>query len=633
LTGPDHPLDSKLARAPGSKGRWRRALRGLIAALAITAALVAVAIVPHWLFLGAPIARGVQRFLAITFLDALLVAYSVAVVAAIVAAVALAIARLGSHRPRVPASARRNAWRRLSLVCVSLWFSLALLEGGAWAWSAWQHRRIQLPEIDRSAGYRAATGQEKNAPPSQDHPRLPPRFQGQPAKGSRSGAIRMLVIGESSARGEPYHPVLSPGQIVAWRLKDVFTDRPVEVDMWALGGATLEMMHSKLAGLSYRPDALLVYVGHNEFSARCSWMRQFDYYCDDQPRSAVAAGVESLAAIARFSPLCRLALETRERQEVGIRPQRVVTRELIDRPAYTTAEGETIRSDFERRLETIAAYCETIGTVPIFVIPPSNDAGFDPNRSILTPDVPKAKRVAFARSVAKARALEGKEPALAQRLERELVECHPEFAELHFRLARLMEQAGLWDEARIHYIQAREFDAMPLRCPEPLRQAYRHVAASHPSVLLVDGPKVFEAKCPHGIVGDRLFHDAQHPNLRGYAVLAEDILRQLAARRAFGWPEETPAPPVDVEACARHFKLNAARWEEVCRREAWFFDTTAYIRYDPRFRTERAKAYLRAAAAIEAGCDPAAALVPSWPLPPKPATSRRIPRDGELRSP
>jgi hypothetical protein len=616
-----------------SSRRIGRAIRGLALALAITVLLVSLAIVPHWLFLGAPYTRGVQRFLAITFLDALLVAYCVAIVAANVAAVALAIARWRSHRPRVTAFAPKRPWRRLSLLCVSLWFSLALLEGGAWAFSTWHRRGIQLPHVKASAGNPAATGDEKNAPPSGNHPLLPVQFQGQVRGSSASGAIRILVIGESSARGEPYHPELSAAQLVAWRLKDVFAGRPVEVDMWATGGATLEMMHNKLAGLSYRPDAVLVYVGHNEFAARCSWMRQFDYYCDDQPPSAVAAGVESLAGIARFSPLCRLTLETRERQEVGIRPQRVITRELIDRPAYTTEEGETIRSDFERRLETIATYCETIGTALIFVIPPSNDSGFDPSRSILAPGVARAERVAFARSVARARALEVKEPALAQRLERELVERHPGFAELHFRLARLLEQAGLWDEARIHYVKARELDALPLRCPEPLRQAYRHVAASHPSIFLVDGPKVFEARCPHGIVGDRLFHDAQHPNLRGYAILAEEILRQLAARRAFGWPVGTPAPPVDVEACARHFKLNAARWEEVCRREAWFFDTTAYIRYDPRFRTERAKAYLRAAAAIEAGCDPAAALVPGWPLPPKPATSRRIPRGGELRSP
>ncbi len=38
----------------------------------------------------------------------------------------------------------------------------------------------------------------------------------------------------------------------------------------------------------------------------------------------------------------------------------------------------------------------------------------------------------------------------------------------------------------------------------------------HAAVLLVDGPRVLEAISPHGILDDGLFHDAQHPNLRGY---------------------------------------------------------------------------------------------------------------------
>ena len=36
------------------------------------------------------------------------------------------------------------------------------------------------------------------------------------------------------------------------------------------------MMHQKLGDLDYRPDALMVYVGHNEFQGRYAWMRDVD---------------------------------------------------------------------------------------------------------------------------------------------------------------------------------------------------------------------------------------------------------------------------------------------------------------------------------------------------------------------
>ena len=220
--------------------------------------------------------------------------------------------------------------------------------------------------------------------------------------------------------------------------------------------------------------------------------------------------------------------------------------------------------------------------------------------------------------------LEKKDPAEAMRIDRDLVARHPEFAETHYRLARLLEQTGHWDEARRHYLEARERDGMPLRCPEDFREAYREVAAQHAAVLLVDGPRVLEAISPHGILDEGLFHDAQHPNLRGYVALAQDLLDQLGRRRAFGWPADVEAPLLDAEVCARHFGLDASRWASVCRREFAFYQVTAYIRYDPKFRNERAAAYRRAAAAIEAGRPPVDAGIPSGVLPPRPASPPRV---------
>ena len=58
-----------------------------------------------------------------------------------------------------------------------------------------------------------------------------------------------------------------------------------------------------------------------------------------------------------------------------------------------------------RRLEAIAGFAEAIGAVPIFIIPASNDGGFDPSRSVLDPATPRAERLAIADDVARARAI------------------------------------------------------------------------------------------------------------------------------------------------------------------------------------------------------------------------------------
>ena len=166
------------------------------------------------------------------------------------------------------------------LLCGATLLSLAALEAGAAAWRSWLQRSPELPTAVPSNG----PGPPAKQPLSEEDgdPDLPARFENDKTGAPASVApLRILVIGESSARGEPYHPWLSVAQIAAWRLEKVFPGRKVEVDMWAIGGATLKPMHQKLAGLTYRPDALMVYVGHNEFQGRYAWMRNVDHYLDD----------------------------------------------------------------------------------------------------------------------------------------------------------------------------------------------------------------------------------------------------------------------------------------------------------------------------------------------------------------
>jgi hypothetical protein len=603
-----------------SRSGLRRIVRGLLLVAVGVLVVVAWILAPDYLELAwGRLPHEFQRRAAFLYLDALLIGYAIALAVAIGLIGGVLVTR---KRSRPDATGRRRRQVRLLAPGISILLNLLALDVGAAAWSAWRQRMPRLPELvfrPGPAGPNGAMG-EPVPLPSGPSPTLPSRFPATGA-GEAPGALRLLVIGESSGRGEPYHPWLSVGQIAAWKLESVFPGRPVHLDIWATGGATLREMHNRLAGLTYRPDALIVYVGHNEFQARFSWQREPGGYYDDDMPSLYSP--PALTAVLRFSPLCRLVLETWERQRIDLRPPRYVTRELVDQPVCTPEEYEAILADFRRRLEEIAAYCDEIGTLPVYIIPACNDGGYDPSRSVLAPETPRAERAAFAREVARARDLEERDPAEALRVDRELVTRHPEFAETHYRLARLLEQAGDWDEARRHYILARERDGLPLRCPEDFRRAFREVAARHPAVLLVDSPVVLEAASAHGILDDRLFHDAQHPNLRGYAALAQDLLVRLRGRRAFSWPDGVEASHVEADACARHFGIDAGRWAEVCRRESKFYDITAYIRYDPTFRLERSDAYKHAAEEIQAGRDPTEAGIPGWSARPSPSSSSR----------
>lgn len=596
--------------ARGITLRGAASKRALALAAAIVLAVLAFMLLPEYVDLyWSRVPKEFQQHLAYLYLDALLIGYAAApVVAASLIAAAILIRALA--KPDTPPAGEPTHCRRIEVRLLAagtaIVLGLVILDIGAAAWSAWQRRAPRPPAL-------SAAREGEDPPPAPALPGLP-----SPARARGAAApLRLLVIGESSGRGEPYHPWLSVGQIVAWRLESVFPGRRIQVDIWATGGATLRQMHMKLEKLTERPDALIVYVGHNEYASRYPWMRETEAYYDDDTPSLYSPA--ALLAVLRISPFCRLVLETWDHRRVELRPPRLVTREPVDRPVCTAEESAAIAQEFRDRLESIASYCEQIGTLPVFIIPASNDAGYDPSRSVLEPQTPRDERLEVAREIRRARALEKDDPAEAMRLVRDLLSRHPELAEAHYRLARMLERAGDRAGALPHYLIARERDGLPLRCPEALRDVYRAVAARHPAVVLVDGPKVLAAAAGDGILDDRFFHDAQHPNVRGYAALAQDLLDQLASRRAFGWPEGARPSPVDANECIRQFGIDSDRWAEVCRREANFFDVTAYIRYDPAFRLERAAEYRRAEKALESGRSPTEGGIPGWSARPIPA--------------
>ena len=528
------------------------------------------------------VSQAILRRIAIAFLYGLLIVY-VAVLTMTILGMVIGAVLIARSRGAI---LRQPRFARLLLLNLSLVLSLAVLEASAAAWRVWLHRSPSPPNTQL---------QPVRSPQNQTG-EFPPR-----AREIDGGPLRILVLGESSARGDPYHPWLSVGQILGWRLEQVFPGRPISVEIWAQGGATLEQMHQKLGELTYRPDVLLLISGHNEFQARYYYARNLSYYLDEHNLNAVNSLFDGLL---RSSPICGLILETLGRQSVGLLPRPVVKRQVVDRPVCTEDERAALLADFRRRVESIAAYCESLGTLPIFIIPGSNDGDFEPNRSVLEPTADRGARDKFTLAFREARVLEKTSPMAAIAAYRALLRVAPGFAETHYRLARLLADAGEWGLAREHYVHAREADAFPMRCLKPFRQAYRDVAARHPGLILVDSTRVLEPLSPHGILDDHLFHDAQHPNLQGYLALAHDVLNQLHDRHALDWPAGTAAPGIDSAECAEHFGLDPERWAKVCERSADFYRVTAFLRHDPSVRLEHEQAYRRAAQSIASGKPP-----------------------------
>jgi hypothetical protein len=434
----------------------------------------------------------------------------------------------------------------------------------------------------------------------------------------RDDAVEIVVVGESSARGDPfndpYHPGtwLSIGQIVTWQLERAIPSRRFHLEILAVGGSTLEQQHQRLAGLKRRPDLLIVYAGHNEFHSRFAWSRVV-------PPARPPTRLERLwDRLRRSSPLGLTIREAIARNGVRLVPPPRSYRQVVEWPVYSPEEYAELRADFERRLDAIVTYCEQVQALPVLVIPPGNDAGYEPNRSVVTRVLSHHETDVLAQEFLAARAAAREDPSQGIARFRSLLARQPQFAEAHYRLAQLLEHSGHFSSASEHFVRARDLDGFPQRCPTDFQNAYRAVAARHPGALLIDGPALFRALSPHGILDDNLFHDAMHPALVGHIALAQAVLNGLCERRAFGWPNGIAAPAIDPAECAEHFGLDQQRWFWVCYRSAQFYDWVAHARYDPTTRHAKMLRFLHAAHLVNQGRPPDQVGIPGLGVHPVP---------------
>lgn len=477
------------------------------------------------------------------------------------------------------------------LLAASVAISAIIAEAVA---SVWLHRAGRSTVVPVGGLRRIDRNQMKRSA-SLDDPTLPESFPDPPD----DPGIDLVVLGESSAEGVPYNEWLSIGQLVAWKLREAVPGRPVRVQVLAGSGETLELQHNKLTWLNRRPDLMVIYCGHNEFSSRLDAGRDLDYYVDERAPGLWRRLRDRAEAV---SSLCELIRRASERCRLGIPPPPYGNRDLIDTPAYTPEESSLLLADFRRRLEAIVSYARKVGAIVVLIAPPGNDAGFEPNRSFLPAATPRREREDFRRDVLAARALEASDPPAAIAAYRALIARQPGFAESHYRLALLLDRADDREGAYRHFVAARDHDGYPIRCLSPFQDVYRELAARH-DVILVDGQAELHAVGRRGLLDDRLFQDAMHPSLRGQIALAQAILRELRARHAFGWPEDTPAPLIEPAECAAHFGLIREAWKKIILWGVHFGNYSQGLRYDPENRLEKRRIYAEAfdrLAAVEA---------------------------------
>jgi tetratricopeptide (TPR) repeat protein len=342
------------------------------------------------------------------------------------------------------------------------------------------------------------------------------------------GSFRVFVQGESSAAGFPYGLGAALAGAIDRRLEQSFPDREIEVISTAMAAVTsYALVDFADEIIAQQPDAVVVYVGHNEFLG--------------------ILGVGSTMRLAATPTLTRAFLAVRDwrlfqlmarvvpgtRKPAAPPPTNAPRDSLMARVAgdrSITLKSETFARglrQFEDNLGRLLARYQAAG-IPVFI----------------------GTQVSNERDQAPLAVLSGAETEAAGA------------AKTAYHAAQDAEQAGQFEAAREGYGWARDLDPLRFRAPAVFNDVIRRVAAAH-GATVVDVHGAFAAASEHGLVGGRLLLEHVHPNLDGYFLLADAFYKALVARGLPGTPQTEPSeadaraelPVTDIDRYLGEYKV------------------------------------------------------------------------------
>jgi lysophospholipase L1-like esterase len=352
------------------------------------------------------------------------------------------------------------------------------------------------------------------------------------------GTFRVFVQGESSAAGFPYGLGASLAGVLDQRFERAFPSREVEVISTAMAAvnsyALLDFADEIIA---QQPDAVVVYVGHNEFLGVLG--------VGSSLRMAGSPALTRLFLAARewrlFQAMARLIGATGARSDVAATGSsdtlmaRVAGDRSIPLDSALFRRGER---QFGANLDALLGRYAQAG-VPVFVgTLVSNERDQEPLAVLaeIPGDATGAARTAW-------------------------------------HAAQDTEAAGNLDAAREGYAWARDLDPLRFRAPAVFSSILGAAADRH-GATLVDVRTRFVDASPNGLVGDTLLLEHVHPNLDGYFLLADAFFDAMVARGVPGAPEvvvsdataRAEMPVSDIDRWLGEYKVRRVR-------AAWPFTT------------------------------------------------------------
>ncbi len=392
----------------------------------------------------------------------------------------------------------------------------------------------------------------------------PPGFERFP-KAKAPDAYRIFSLGESSTQGDPYGPQASFSAFLREMLSDLHPDRKIEmVNCGVIAISSADVLDMVPEILKQKPDALLLYVGHNEA------------YGADGVLSGIRGSISS-----REMMKARLAFRN---SRIGLLYQDLMRKRAKSAPkegfGMDTMKGKYLPRGSKLHQQMLEIYRGNLtemierarkqGVAVILCTTVANQRDQSPMGSAHGPKFQASTLAEWnsgwdaGKAAMNARHWDDGATAL-----RKVVTLDPSYSEACFRLARCLDPrtrgAGAATDsaaagsvvpgtdlaaAREQYLNARDEDIVHFRACSDQNRVVREVAkaeqAKGAKLLLVDLDQELSAISPDQIPGHEFFTEHVHPYTTSHAWIGRQICRAMSENPGFstlGAADAASLPP------------------------------------------------------------------------------------------
>jgi len=302
--------------------------------------------------------------------------------------------------------------------------------------------------------------------------------------------FRIFAMGSSSVAGFPYDNNLMFPRILSERLRDAYPDKKIEVvntAITAINSFTLADFMPQI--LEQKPDAILIYAGHNEFYG--------------------AFGVGSNEAVTHSPTLIRMHLALLNYKVYQL------TFSLVSKVVEIFTSGNPANETHGTLMKRMVKDADiTFGSK-------TYQEGIQNYEQNLNAILSKAKKqnvqIYISDLVSNLRDLKPFKSIATAELKG---------ADEYYELAKKQEAQGEFQKAKENFILARDYDCIRFRASSEINSIIQKLADKY-QAQFVPTVDLFAKNSPNGIVGNNLLTEHLHPNIPGQFLLAESFYKSI----------------------------------------------------------------------------------------------------------